>query len=572
MNRKALFFVILFSLFVLGGNVFYHHQNKPPLHITLVASLNDPAAKALMSAAKDMAPSNAEIRWIDKPSDDAPYPLLDKAAVYVCADVKCSLPAFNPSQLHKLIERQVNAEQGSSVSLMGFTLMNPVIFIPLSWIFGVLLGMTTCALPTLLIMTMICGGSSAKLGFNRTAALALTYLATLAVLYGVIGMMAGATGKYYNYAVANMWVVAFLGVLFVFLGFSTLGLVRIKLIPNRFIQVVREKHVTHNKSPFVKALLMGFMGTLIASPCVFATLLGFLYYVSRVGDMVYGGLMLMFIGIGFGSPLLAIYLLQMNITQLAGHWQKTIKIVFGFVLLALAIWLLDQLFPSKVIMFLWAALAFFIGIYIDSSIKHDHDTLLGLERDEEICSLDGEEKPSFKARRKGVRALYKMLSIMIILYGVLIFVGALLGDTNPASPLERQIDPMVTATVVANEYKIVKSLSELDQAKASDKLTHKPIVLLFTASWCTACNEIKSHVFTEESIVNLLNQFDFIHVDLSDNAAGSLDIASQYHVVGPPTLLFFDDQGRESTIRFEGIVSTEQFLNALQTVLNNKAN
>lgn len=106
-----LIFMILLSTYRI--HVAYSSDISEKIHITIVGNKDDKAAKKLYDAALQYAPKNALIQWWDRregkqPNPELEYPVLNKAAVYVCAKYRCSLPAFTPSQLQVLIQHTTN--------------------------------------------------------------------------------------------------------------------------------------------------------------------------------------------------------------------------------------------------------------------------------------------------------------------------------------------------------------------------------------------------------------------------------------------------------------------------------
>lgn len=104
--------IFIFVFIILGGyrvHIAYSSDINDQIHITIVGNKNDKAAKNLYRAAVKYAPKNALIQWWDRkeikqPHPEIEYPVLNKAAVYVCAEYRCSLPAFTPPQLQILIQ------------------------------------------------------------------------------------------------------------------------------------------------------------------------------------------------------------------------------------------------------------------------------------------------------------------------------------------------------------------------------------------------------------------------------------------------------------------------------------
>src|SRR5690554_1921433 len=102
---------------------------------------------------------------------------------------------------------------------------------------------------------------------------------------------------------------------------------------------------------------MGMLSALIVSPCISAPLAAALVYISSTGDAALGGMALPALGLGMGTPLIALGTTGASILAKAGAWMDQIKSFFGVILLGVAIWLLARILPASISLRLWAILA-----------------------------------------------------------------------------------------------------------------------------------------------------------------------------------------------------------------------
>jgi uncharacterized protein YyaL (SSP411 family) len=81
-----------------------------PAHLTIVGAKSDHAAQALFASAQGHPDGYKRIEWWDRvegpmPNPDVQYPELSRAAAYVCAHNRCSLPVFTGDELLALARR-----------------------------------------------------------------------------------------------------------------------------------------------------------------------------------------------------------------------------------------------------------------------------------------------------------------------------------------------------------------------------------------------------------------------------------------------------------------------------------
>ena len=88
---------------------------------------------------------------------------------------------------------------------------------------------------------------------------------------------------------------------------------------------------------------MGALSSLVISPCISAPLVGGLLYISQTQDALLGGLALLSLGLGMGVPLMVVGVVGGVWFPKAGAWMDQVKGLFGFLLIGVAIWLIERL-------------------------------------------------------------------------------------------------------------------------------------------------------------------------------------------------------------------------------------
>jgi len=319
--------------------------------------------------------------------------------------------------------------------------------------------------------------------------------------------------------------------LFVLLALSLFGFYELQL-PSRF-----QRHVTvfSNKQSggtYAGVFLMGCLSTLIVSPCVSAPLVGVLAYIGQTGDVVLGATALLALGIGMGIPLLLIGVSADRLLPKAGPWMAVVEKTFGLVMLGLAIWMLSRMIPGPITLFLWAVLFMIAAIF------------LGV----------------FSPVPKRLQWLAKSVAVMLLVYGIILIIGAIEGNSDifhPWAQFKNTQQPARSKTV----FKLIKSMDEFEQQLVRAKNLKQPVLLDFYADWCNSCVIMERTLFSRSDVQKALENVIVLRADLTANNEFDQALLKRFQVIGPPTIIFFNSQGQELTAaRIVGEVSAKEFL------------
>ncbi len=394
--------------------------------------------------------------------------------------------------------------------------------------FGLLLSLTPCVFPMIPILSsiIVSAGQNQKMTATKGFFLSLVYVLAMSVAYTFAGILAGLFGANLQVALQNPYVLSVFAAIFVALAFSMFGYFRIE--PPQWLQTkVYQKTDGQEKNGVAGIALMGFLSALIVGPCVAPPLAGALVYIGQTGDAILGGTALFVMSLGMGIPLLAIGAGAGKFMPKPGGWMDSISRIFGILMLAIAIWMLDRVLPAIIVMYLWSFL--FIGAAIYLKV-YEH-------------------------------ILVRVLTVVIFIYGTLTFVGAVSGATNVLNPLEKFTNKTVVGQVVSQElvWKKVKTNDELD---AAIKASTKPVMLDFYADWCVSCKELEGITFKDEKVIKKLNEFTLLKADVTDNTEDDKALQKRFNVVGPPALIFWDSKNKEvKASQIVGYKNPEDFLN-----------
>ncbi len=341
----------------------------------------------------------------------------------------------------------------------------------------------------------------------------------MALTYTIAGIAAGLSGKLLSSALQNPLTLGITAIIFVALSLSMFGFYELRLPSSIEHKMVN----TSNKlkgGQFLGVFVMGALSALIVSPCVAAPLAGALIYISQTHDVLLGGLALFSLSIGMGVPLLLIGASAGHILPKAGHWMTAVRNLFGIIMLAVALFIVSPVIPSKLQLLLWAALFIIPAVYLHA--------------------LDSLPNPSDPWAN-----FWKGIGILMLLLGITLFVGAVTGAKSPLQPLAGLQLSSNTSNLEKLPFQRVKSLAELDGAMQAAK--GKVVMLDFYADWCTACKEMERDTFTDKSLQQALKEVVLLQADVTDNTSEDTALLNRFKLFGPPGIIFFNAAGQEIT-------------------------
>lgn len=399
--------------------------------------------------------------------------------------------------------------------------------------FGLLLSFTPCILPMVPVLSGIIVGHEKDINTKKAFFLSLSYVLSMSVTYAFAGALVALLGANIQISMQNPWAITLFSFIFVALALSMFGFYEFKL-PDSWQQKIAGSSRKQRGGHYWGAAIMGSLSTLILSPCVTAPLIGVLSYIAKTGNVAFGSITLFILSLGMGTPLLLIGTSAGRWLPEAGSWMDTLKASFGILFLAIAIYLMGRILPNDISMALWSILLIFSGIYAGALTYAPNNT----------------------------DKFYQGIGIILLGYGLLILVGASMGETNPLQPLASLRTASAATTV--NPIK-VNTLGKLQSAIISAK--GQPIMLDFYADWCASCKAMEVTTFKDALVEEALSHFTVIKVDLTDNNAEEKEVMRHFNVIAPPTFVFFDSQGQElKNLQLVGEIGPKEFLENLRKV------
>ncbi len=401
---------------------------------------------------------------------------------------------------------------------------------------GLLLTFTPCVLPMIPILSGIIVGEGREAhDKGRALALSLAYVAGMAVTYTALGVAAGLAGSMFGGALQNPWVLAAFAAIFVGLAFSMFGFYDITL-PS-FLHT----KLTHASNKLTgghvgAVVVMGALSAAIVSPCIAAPLAGALVYISQSRDVTLGGAALFSMAVGMGVPLVAVGVTEGALLPRSGHWMKSVKKFFGFLMLGVAIWIVAPVIPVVAQMFLWAALLIVGAMYLHALDPLPHDA-------------------------SDTTRFWKGVGVMSLLAGVALAIGVFSGHRDILQPLSGFRAGAGSGADTTLKFEKVRSLAELD---ARLKTVSAPVMLDFYADWCVSCKEMEQFTFSDARVRDALGTMVLLKADVTANNEDDKALLKRFNLFGPPGIIFFDPKGQEiNGLRVIGYQPADRFLESL---------
>ncbi|MFQ1651040.1 protein-disulfide reductase DsbD [Aeromonas veronii] len=395
---------------------------------------------------------------------------------------------------------------------------------------GLGLAFTPCVFPMYPILTGIIAGAGHRLSTGRAFLLSLVYVQGMAVTYTLLGLVVASAGLKFQAALQHPYVLIGLSVMFMLLALSMFGLYTLQL-PSGLQTRLSGLSNRQQGGSVVGVAIMGMISGLVCSPCTTAPLSGALIYVAQSGDLWLGGAALYALSLGMGLPLLLLGTSGGKLLPKAGAWMDVIKQLFGFALLAVPILLLSRLWSDQIVTLTWLGWGLLLCGYLYHHNQH--------------------QPHSVAKSVRGFVLLLAMISAVVVGKDLL----------QPATPAAITAD----ASQTAPRFIRVKTLDDLKVQLAAAR--GKPVLLDLYADWCVACKEFEHKTFSDPTVRERFGQMVLLQADVTANDDADIELLNSLNVLGLPTLIFFDREGKELTgQRVTGFMGPIPFAKHLEMV------
>lgn len=394
----------------------------------------------------------------------------------------------------------------------------------LGFIGGLLALLTPCVFPMipLTVSFFTKGSENRKQGLTKAFLYGFSIFMVYLLLSIPFHLMDSVDSSILNQISTNVWLNLAFFVIFVFFAFSFFGYYEITLPSSWTNRASNAESVGGYLGIFFMALTLALVSFSCTGPILGSLLAGAL--------SSSGGAMQLTMGMGgFGLALalpfalFAAFPAWLNSLPKSGGWLTTVKVVLGFLELALAFKFLSNadltkhwgLLKYEVFLGIWILIAIGLALYLAGKIRFPHDSPL------KKISLG--------------RVIMTGLTIALVGYMALGFIyDDEMGSYKPLKLLSGLAPPSYYSWLHPGDCpQNLDCFKDLAQGLAYAKQVNKPVMLDFTGYNCVNCRKMEEHVWPEQGVYNYLkDEFVLISLYVDDRNPATGEDADKYRYIG----------------------------------------
>ena len=390
---------------------------------------------------------------------------------------------------------------------------------------GILLAFTPCSLPMIPILSSLIVRDRRGV---KAWMIALVFVCSMAMVYAVLGLVASSAGLNFQRWLQQPSTLIAFSLLFVVFALNLFGLFELRL-PHAMVHRLDHWQSMQKGGSLIGAAVMGMISALLVGPCMTAPLAGALLFISQTQNQWQGALLLFTLGFGMGLPLLLASILGAKALPKAGLWMNQIKVLFAFLMLALAL--------------------YFIRPLLSENWMQGLSLLLGLSFVAYVL---------YRAlwQKSPLRPLYLIILIVAVPY-------------LAYSQYQQSQRFFVEQSSQQAQWHVAQTAAEFQQILAQAP-KDRGIVIDVYADWCVACQPIEHRILKSAAVQQALSPYTLIKLDLSHYDASHQQLLNQWDILGPPTYLFLTPAQQEVRgLRLTGAFSEAELLQQLQQFQQN---
>lgn len=386
----------------------------------------------------------------------------------------------------------------------------------------------------------VIGAKNTK-GTFHSFTLSTTYVLGIAITYSILGVIAAVTGNLFGSMLQNPFVISFIAIIFLLMGFSMLDLFYVQ-VPSSIQTKLSNISQNQKKGNYLGVAFMGLISGLVATPCVGPVVVTILTYVAQTKNIFLGFWLLFTFAIGMGLILIVFGTFSNRIIKMprAGAWTETVKQVIGFIMFGVAFYYVKPILPYNIFTLLLGAFIVIISAFFGAFTR-----------------LDDLATNSMKFK--------KGISVLVLSTGIYLFINSiasndLLGSNISMASKENNI----TQENKTEELVWYKTETEgFNVAKTEGKY----IMIDFYADWCPACIELDKFTYTDKEVIKELSDFTAVKIDSTKLSPEIKQLFTKYGIVGLPAVIFIDKQGNIlNDFTLSGFEKPSEFIKRLKAI------
>lgn len=412
-----------------------------------------------------------------------------------------------------------------------------LIALGLAFVTGLLLSFSPCTYPMIPITVSIFAGQQRSLW--RGFVMSLFYVGSMAVVYGIMGLIVSLVGGVFGAWLASPAVVIGIAIVFVVFSLSMFGVYEIQVPAS-----LRNRLGRQSGGGIGGAIVLGVVAALVVSPCVGPFVAGILLYIATAGSPVIGFLVLFVFAIGLGTLYIIIGTFSSAISALpgSGGWMEQVKKFFGFVLLLMAIYFLKTIVSAEVTAIITALLLLALGVFGG-----------GLDR---LTPESG-----FFLRLK------KFVGILAFIVGLYLLGGTILREGLILPPASEWL-PTASTSSTAGETSLISWSTDMEAALAQAKSEGRPVLIDTWATWCVNCKILEKKTFGDAAVADEAQRFVALKVQLENSDTPiTKDFMARFGLkhYSLPTTLLLDSSGNVKRI-LQGVVEPDDMITEMRKI------
>ncbi len=402
---------------------------------------------------------------------------------------------------------------------------------------GLALNLTPCIYPLIPITISYFGGQAE--GKRGGAVLhSIIYVVGMATTYSILGVIAASTGSLFGVALTYPPVLVGIALIMIALSLSMFDVYEFRM------PAFLNKAAGTSKKGFFGTFFMGLTVGIIAAPCIGPFVLGLLTYVGNKGNVFLGFSLFFVLALGLGLPFLILGIFSGSINKIprSGAWMVWVRKIFGFILVAMAVYFLKTLFPNPLAYDLTLAVTLLLaGIY-----------LAWIEETKSTGKV-------FPFVRNVIGVVFFILAVYTAVTGVQAYIEG------------RTTDMLKSISAAGGKVTLnaVDWQPYSEDALAAALKTGKPVFIDSTADWCIACHELDAKTYSRAEIIEASRRFVMLRADLTRNGDEKVKaFYKKFAAKGAPTLIFLKPNGEEiAELRGVGFEDKAAFLGKMKKAL-----